>query len=589
MSRWRELARARASHRADEGFTVVEILVALGIFMVVVVALLPQIVVGVRATGTARMVTQAKGVAQGQLERMRNLPFHIARDAGNFVDVLDYFYRDRVAPPVAASCQSGGTYAAPSTSWTGYVSSSNAARCSYEPASGAFYRSVSVTPAATGTTSFTVVTDTQFLSGATPPAPVSPASGYDTQLTGKDNPASSQVGVTVTVLYTQRGTRRPISTFTQISARLPSPTRLRSSVDVTALDVGSVTTDHEPLTLAGGVVHLSSSVTYASNAAASLSAVSAGLATGEQRTGAKVTAVAPPSTTAAATSSAPGELTTGGCDYACWGASTTPGLSLSAQNGLPAAGSVLAPAQASVTDLTHAGLSFGNSAAAAYRPELKLTPPLVRLDPLGVPLPNGLSGCAPGGGGALAYLSGGGYLRTTDAGSVASPNQVEACAIARASTVQLFPTSFAPQGVVQIDLQSASARCLVQGTTHAASTEVGYQAVVRYFDGTTYRTAATVVPGMVTDPLQDPALLTSPVKADGSKTLGDYVASWSALTSGHVDRTTATSLARAKLPAVVTVATQPVRADPAAADGLDGTSVLSLAIGALSCSAEDYR
>jgi hypothetical protein len=213
----------------------------------------------------------------------------------------------------------------------------------------------------------------------------------------------------------------------------------------------------------------------------------------------------------------------------------------------------------------------------------------MRLDPLGVPLPSGLSGCAPGTGGSLAYLSGGGYLRTTDAGSPTAPFQVEACAVARASTIQLFPTAFAPQGVVQIQLSSASARCLVQGKAHAASTDVGYQAVVRYFDGLVYRTAATVVPGAGTDPLQDPALLTKPVKLDGSRTLGDYIASWSSLTSARVDQSSATGVAKAKLPAVVSVATQPVRADPAAPDGLDGTSVLSLAIGAVSCSAEDLR
>jgi hypothetical protein len=568
---------------------VVEILVALGIFMVVVVALLPQIVVGVRATGTARLVTQAKGVAQGQLERMRSLPFHIARDAGNFIDVLDYFYRDRAAPSVAASCQSGGRYAAPSTSWTGFVSAATTARCGYEPAAGAFYRTVTVVPPATGTTGFTVVTDTQFFSGATPPGPVTPVSGYDSHTSGKDTPPSSQVGVTVTVLYSERGTRRPVSTFTQIAARLPSATRLRAAVDVSVLDVGSVTSDHSPLTMAGGVVHLAAAVTYASTAAANLTAVTAGLSTGEQRSGASATLAAPPTTTSVASPATSGQLTTGGCQYACWGASTTTGLSVSAENGLPQAGGVLAPAQALVTDLTHSGLSFGNSAAADYRPDLKLTPPLVRLDPLGVPQPSGLSGCSPGGGGSLAYLSGGGYLRTTDAGTPASPFQVEACGVARASTVQLLPTAFAPQGVVQIRLSSASTRCLVQGKTHAASADVDYQAVVSYFDGQIYRTAATVTPGTVTDPLQDQALLAKPVKADGSRTLGDYVASWSSLTAGLVDRTSSTGVATAKLPAVVTVATQPVRADATAADGLDGTSVLSLAIGAVSCSAEDLR
>ena len=68
--------------------------------------------------------------------------------------------------------------------------------------------------------------------------------------------------------------------------------------------------------------------------------------------------------------------------------------------------------------------------------------------------------------------------------------------------------------------------------------------------------------------------------------------SWSSLTADKVDEAATsgqTGSARVKLPGVVTLATQPVRADATASDGLDATSVMSVAVGALSCSAEDAR
>ena len=576
----------------DDGFTLIEIVVALAIFLTVVVALLPQVVVGVRATGTARLVTQAKGVAQGQLERMRNLPFHIAPEAGDFVDVLDFYYRDRVAPTTTPTCTSGGRFTAPAAGWTGYVASASTARCSYEPAAGAFFRSVDVVAPSAGSAGFTLVTDVQFLSGETPPTPVSPIAGYDSGQTGKDTPASSQIGITVTALYTDRGTLRPVATYTQVSARLPSTTRLRARVDVTTLDVGSVTADDVPLSLSAGVVHLSGSVTYASTAAASLASTSGSLGTGQRANGAGLTTAAPPTSGTSGSTAPAGALSAGSCPYACWGASQLGPLAVSAAGGLPQAGGPLSPAQALVTardDAFGSALSFGNTAAGGYRTGLRLTPPLLRTDPLATPLPSALSGCSVGGAGVPAYVAGSGYLQTTAADDPVSPLTVDACAVARSAVVEVLPTEFAPDGIVRIELSRASGRCRVTGGAHTASTSFDYHAEVHYWDGSSYVRAATVVPGQTTDPLE--ALpLTTPV--GGGKVLGDYIASWSSLTADKVDEAATsgqTGSARVKLPGVVTLATQPVRADATAADGLDATSVMSVAVGALSCSAEDAR
>ena len=72
-----------ADRGRDDGFTLIEIIVALGVIMTVMAAVLPQLLVGIRSGETSRLVTQTKGVAQGQLERMRNLPYYVAPEAGD--------------------------------------------------------------------------------------------------------------------------------------------------------------------------------------------------------------------------------------------------------------------------------------------------------------------------------------------------------------------------------------------------------------------------------------------------------------------------------------------------------------------------
>ncbi len=90
---------AESRCRRDDGFTLIEIVVALGIVMVVAASLLPQLVAGIQATSTARTVSQAKGVLQGQLDRMRNLPFYVSPAAGDHKDVLDYYFPRRRGSP----------------------------------------------------------------------------------------------------------------------------------------------------------------------------------------------------------------------------------------------------------------------------------------------------------------------------------------------------------------------------------------------------------------------------------------------------------------------------------------------------------
>src|SRR6266536_2260468 len=105
----------------DSGFSLVEILVAIGVLTTVMVALLPQLIVGIKSTGTARLVSQAKGVAQGQLEQMRSMPFFLSKSI-NGVDLLDTYYPKRTETSPAPVCATSGKLNQPQTSWSGYVS-----------------------------------------------------------------------------------------------------------------------------------------------------------------------------------------------------------------------------------------------------------------------------------------------------------------------------------------------------------------------------------------------------------------------------------------------------------------------------------
>ena len=187
---------------------------------------------------------------------------------------------------------------------------------------------------------------------------------------------------------------------------------------------------------------------------------------------------------------------------------------------------------------------------------------------------------------ASSYVAATGYVRTTAVGDLSAPGTVEGCAVARASSISLFPTSFAPRGVVLIELRRASARCLVQGSAHTASATYDYEAVVQYWDGVQYRTGGIVTPATMTDPLDAVDLATTSV--GGSRVLGDYIASWSLLTGPEVISAETAGVASVKLPGVVTIASQPVRIGVTPSD-VDLTSVMSVAVGALSCSAHDAR
>ena len=90
MSRWFDLLRRRRDGEA--GFTLVEIMVALTLVALAAAGSIPLFIIAAKASQTSRLNTQAKNLAQWRFESMRDLPFHVDRQNGPFVDLLDIYY-----------------------------------------------------------------------------------------------------------------------------------------------------------------------------------------------------------------------------------------------------------------------------------------------------------------------------------------------------------------------------------------------------------------------------------------------------------------------------------------------------------------
>jgi prepilin-type N-terminal cleavage/methylation domain-containing protein len=596
----KSLRRCRlVAFRADDGFSLFEIVVAITLLAIAMAAAGPQMAASIRASSRAKMTSQGKGLLQGQLDTMRTLPFRVAPSAGDHRDLLDTYYRNLTAPTTAPSCGTTPNFNAPSSAWTGYVPAGGS-RCSYEQASGPMYRKVLTAATGEVPAGFAIVVDTTFVSSAVPPLPVTPANGYNSQTTGSDRPPSSQVGVTATMLYSDHGKWKPFTTYTQIALRTPSDLRLKLDARGTAVDVSSSLSDGEAVNLTGGQLDLSGSLSTTSTARANLSAVGSASSVSGRADGAAL-AVSAPYTNLVNVNVAAGGLLSG-CSGSCWGATLIPPFVLAADNGLPRAGvsglpGLLNPVQTQMPDnVTRDGFQF-----RTQTPTLTgLVDPLVSLDatpPVGDVLTNTVSSlynCAFSITAPTSHLTGSGYINSTDETSLGNPLTADACGGTHTDVIRILPTTSAPDGLVRVIARSA-ARCTVATVNHTPTTNVSYRAEVEYWKWTPgvvvggvvlvpgsgqYVSAGVITPATTTDPLASVSLST-PVS--DTKTLGDYIASWAGLTASQVTAAASGHVAEVTIPALVTVLTQPVMGSS------DPETAVSVAIGSSYCRAEDNR
>ena len=88
------LARLRRRENFDDGFTLAEVITALMIFGVIAAALIPMLISATRLATIAKLSTQAKQLSVERVESMRNLPYYVAFDNGQYRDILDIYFRD---------------------------------------------------------------------------------------------------------------------------------------------------------------------------------------------------------------------------------------------------------------------------------------------------------------------------------------------------------------------------------------------------------------------------------------------------------------------------------------------------------------
>lgn len=590
----------------DSGFSTLEIIVAITLLGVLLTAIGPQFISSNRASNRAKLVSQAKGVVQGQLDAMRALPFRVAPAAGDYLDVLDRYYRNLTPPSAAPACGTALALQQPLATWTGYVPAASAARCSYEPA-GAFYRYVVAAGTEGLPANFAVVVDTQFISATTPTTVLTPASTYNSQVPGRDRAPVQQIGVTATALFRDHGIWKPVTVYTQIAAHTPVEPQIKLAAGATAIEIGSAAPGGlEALTMTGGQLDLTGSLFNTSEVKASLTAIGAASSTAGRQSGASL-AVSAPYTNILNLNSGQGDLVSG-CSSICWGASALSPFTLTADNGLPRAGvtglaGLINPVHTLLPDnITRDGFQFrtGNVTLPGLQQtlvSLDATPPAGELLTDLVPtLVGGLYQCAPTLTGPLSHLTASGYLNSTDELSATSPLSVDACGSARTDVIRVLPTATAPDGLIRIKVRSA-ARCQVSGAAHVPSATADYRAEVEYWKWTPallnllgivlvpghgeYVSAGTITPATGTDLLA--SVNPATIRVSDSNFLGDYVESWAGLASSGVQKTVAGRTASLTVPALVTVQTKPVRGagDPA--------SAVSLAIGSASCYAEDNR
>jgi hypothetical protein len=166
-----------------------------------------------------------------------------------------------------------------------------------------------------------------------------------------------------------------------------------------------------------------------------------------------------------------------------------------------------------------------------------------------------------------------GYLDTSGTGTTST---VERGSF-RMPVMELFPTSFAPNGLVQIQVDSASLTC--QSGSGASSVTSSWQARVRWFDGATGQYVEyELEPGKPA--LPDPATLV--VDPTSGTTLSKWIASWSGLTSTAAISQGGGARAVGTVPSVVSILTVPTRVGAP-------TSALNIAVGAMTCVAQDVR
>lgn len=560
--------RRIATARSDDGFTLVEILAAIVVFALAAAMGLAMLLAAVRGGYVAKMDTVGRNLSQAKVEELRNLPYHIDQAVSTEPDLLDLYYPNR-----------SGTGAPTGT--TGYVPSGATTRSASDgdPATGAFFRTV-INPVPNFSRYKQYVT-LQFINASG--IAVSPQSAYSASTVGADTPITNQVNVTVTTFWNVGKSAKKYNIFTSVSGGRPLTPRVSVQGHVGGVNVTGLLPGGLQGTLDLADLDYNASFSNIVAASATALAARAKVEGGASVTGALTSVNAPPNTAASPGSGGNQTLQYNGEPFAQFAGTDTNNISAGSASGQPYAGTSALP-------LTDDVLSNGGdgSNAALYTNQSSSN------SHLGISDNSWLVRVLDNSAGAPAITASAYGNSTTSASAHQATSNVTGLTTAR---IELFPTTYAPDGVVQLKVTSASLNCTTgasfgSGATSTASTSLSYTATLRYAtwsgSSVTYNSFALGSTNSV-DPLQ--TSLHIPLGLDNSGVtvyLDEYIASWSSLTSTQigvppaVQQSSDNKSISANYSGLISVNTQPVRST-------DPTSGIGVTVGALSCLAEDFR
>jgi hypothetical protein len=440
-------------------------MVALGLLVIVLTAALPAFLSMLRSTVTTKMEAQGKNLTQERLEQIRDLRFHVDRQNGPFLDVLDVYYTN------AKSAGTTTTVTASGQTLTGSYVGTGAAAAPLPAAP--YYRTT--TGALRGATAFSQVIAAQFLAPSGSPVPAASfVNTYDSQVVGADQPPSLMLAVTVITSWSDRGKAKKYSAYTRITDVRPQLPVIQSQAKAVAVEISSTAVDGSTLDLQGGILTADGSQSSGSSVSGYAGGALASR-TGQTPVSGSVTQFSLP-TTAASNSGTSGPQSGGsGCSWYGFGSTGTSNATGDVSAGLPvaptnAAGATPPNMMSGYISKNGSGtcgqMSFDNTVSGGTA--------RASSDPLGyemgaapfVKVPDVTTGSG-------AAISGSGYVLSNALTSSAQKTQSGAAA-AMSQDLILFPNNpeSGGQGLVRIKLTSASVDC-VSGTDTADGTVVG--------------------------------------------------------------------------------------------------------------------
>jgi hypothetical protein len=538
-------------------------MVAMLIFAVLAVVSLAFVLASLSATALARTDTVAKNLNQELLENMRNLPFFVHANVSTVPDLLDTYYTSTLTP--AAGIDDSGFVAdgAPRDPAKG------------DPATGPFFRRV--LPAPDGYPDYTRRVTAQFLGNG---SAVLAAPVFVSTSTGSEGlPPSTTIAVRVSTLWTSDARPRVLSVESQITDGAVKSPLVTLQARLSVLRFAGILPDARETVAEAGLLSMDGSLSSTTVASAVAQGARAVVSGGDiaPKEGARGKLAAPPTSTLTVEPLGPLTLTHGET-VAGFSGTSVDGLTVRTDGGQPGVGTASAPVRAVLN-----GAGTGSSYFAASN----LPTAGGRLGLVDYPV---VRGAASSCGGDCEAVAATGSL-VSAGGSAHSATAALRGAVT--GTVALLPTTAAPEGIIQVELDSLAVTCQSKADqSPPGSVAVAYSGRVKHrtYDPITGATGyATVLIDAEadTDPLAAVDLQT-PVGVDGDGALlrlADYVQSWSSLTETAVASATVVATdgtaASIDVPGVFTFTSQPLRPDP--------VSTVGVQVGVFSCTAADVR